>query len=54
MGGDPLVRYRELEQMIPSLLQRGVQVVTSAFRAMPAAWATLDHINVVVSINARA
>src|SRR3977135_1562501 len=23
VGGDPLVRYRELEQMIPSLLQRG-------------------------------
>src|SRR5271168_1539969 len=32
VGGDPLVRYRELEVMIPLLLARGihVQVVTSA------------------------
>src|SRR5438105_7393846 len=53
VGGDPLVRYRELEQMIPSLLERGVhvQVVTSAFRPMPQEWATLPHMNVVVSID---
>jgi organic radical activating enzyme len=33
VGGDPLVRYRELELMIPPLLARGVhvQIVTSAF-----------------------
>src|SRR6185295_10357669 len=33
VGGDPLVRYRELEEMIPQLIGRGihVQVVTSAF-----------------------
>src|SRR6201996_1648996 len=31
VGGDPLVRYRELETMVPLLLQRGVhvQIVTS-------------------------
>jgi sulfatase maturation enzyme AslB (radical SAM superfamily) len=53
VGGDPLVRYRELEQMIPSLLKRGVhvQLVTSAFRPMSPSWATLDHMNVVVSID---
>jgi len=53
VGGDPLVRYRELEQMIPSLLQRGVhvQLVTSAFRAMSPSWAKLDRLNVVVSID---
>jgi sulfatase maturation enzyme AslB (radical SAM superfamily) len=53
VGGDPLVRYRELETMIPLLLQRGihVQVVTSAFRVLPPAWATLPHMNVVVSID---
>src|SRR5216683_4723582 len=36
VGGDPLVRYRELESMVPQLLDRGiyVQVVTSAFRPM--------------------
>jgi MoaA/NifB/PqqE/SkfB family radical SAM enzyme len=53
VGGDPLVRYRELETMVPLLLARGVhvQVVTSAFRSLPAAWATFPHMNVVVSID---
>jgi sulfatase maturation enzyme AslB (radical SAM superfamily) len=53
VGGDPLVRYRELEEMIPLLLQRGihVQVVTSAFRPLAAGWATFAHMNVVVSID---
>jgi len=53
VGGDPLVRYRELQTMIPLLLARGihVQVVTSAFRTMPLDWATLPHMNVVVSID---
>ena len=38
VGGDPLVRHRELESMIPQLLERGihVQVVTSAFRPLAA------------------
>src|SRR3954467_10151380 len=41
VGGDPLVRYRELESMVPLLLARGVhvQIVTSAFRMLPASWA---------------
>lgn len=53
VGGDPLVRYRELETLIPILIQRGVfvQVVTSAFRPLPASWATLSRFNVVVSID---
>lgn len=53
VGGDPLVRYRELETMVPLLLQRGihVQVVTSAFRPLPAEWSKLQHVNVVVSID---
>src|SRR3954453_18635658 len=50
VGGDPLVRYRELETMVPLLLERGihVQVVTSAFRPLAASWADLPHMNVVV------
>jgi sulfatase maturation enzyme AslB (radical SAM superfamily) len=53
VGGDPLVRYRELETMVPLLLNRGihVQVVTSAFRPLAASWAELPHMNVVVSID---
>ena len=39
--------------MIPLLLDRGihVQVVTSAFRPLVPAWASLAHVNVVVSID---
>ena len=53
VGGDPLVRYRELDAMIPRLLARGihVQVVTSAFRSLVPGWAALPHLNVVVSID---
>jgi MoaA/NifB/PqqE/SkfB family radical SAM enzyme len=53
VGGDPLVRYRELELMIPLLLARGihVQIVTSAFRTMGPTWASLPHLHVVVSID---
>jgi len=53
VGGDPLVRYRELEVMIPLLLNRRiyVQVVTSAFRPLPPVWATFAHMKVVVSID---
>jgi organic radical activating enzyme len=53
VGGDPLVRYRELETLVPLLIARGihVQVVTSAFRPLAPNWATLAHMNVVVSID---
>jgi len=53
VGGDPLVRYRELETMLPLLLDRGihVQLVTSAFRPMAPVWATFPHMNIVVSID---
>jgi MoaA/NifB/PqqE/SkfB family radical SAM enzyme len=53
VGGDPLVRYRELELMIPLLIDRGifVQLVTSAFRPLSPSWAALPHMNIVVSID---
>jgi len=53
VGGDPLVRYRELETLVPMLLDRGihVQLVTSAFRPMAPAWAAFPHMNIVVSID---
>ena len=53
VGGDPLVRYRELEAMIPLILDRGVhvQLVTSAFRPLSPGWPALLHLNVVVSID---
>jgi MoaA/NifB/PqqE/SkfB family radical SAM enzyme len=53
VGGDPLVRYRELEQIVPLLIARGihVQIVTSAFRPMAVEWAKEPHLNIVVSID---
>jgi MoaA/NifB/PqqE/SkfB family radical SAM enzyme len=52
VGGDPLVRYRELDVLLPQLVKRtSVQVVTSAFRPIPASWATLPNLQVSVSID---
>jgi MoaA/NifB/PqqE/SkfB family radical SAM enzyme len=52
VGGDPLVRYRELEVLVPRLVKRThVHVVTSAFRQVPRSWAELPNLQVVVSID---
>ena len=52
VGGDPLVRYRELDILLPQLVKRThVQVVTSAFRAIPTSWAGLPNLTIVVSID---
>jgi MoaA/NifB/PqqE/SkfB family radical SAM enzyme len=53
VGGDPFVRYRELEQLIPQIEARGIhtQVVTSAFRIIPAEWNKYQKLNIVVSID---
>lgn len=53
VGGDPLVRFRELEQLLPELERRGihVQLVTSAFRQIPVQWNALSRLNIVVSVD---
>jgi organic radical activating enzyme len=53
VGGEPLVRYRELETLLPQLSARGlhVQVVTSAVRQIPIAWASIPRLSMVVSID---
>src|SRR5581483_8226481 len=52
VGGDPLVRYRELEVLLPQITNScHVQVVTSAFRPIPSSWATLRNFQLVVSID---
>ena len=53
VGGDPLVRYREVDLLLPQIESRGVhtQVVTSAFREIPRGWASLKKLNIVVSID---
>ena len=53
VGGEPLVRYRELNTLLPILADRGVytQVVTSAVRPIPQEWARLRRLQVCVSID---
>jgi MoaA/NifB/PqqE/SkfB family radical SAM enzyme len=53
VGGDPLVRYRELEQLVPLIVERGIhlQIVTSAFRPFPLSWTRNPLVNIVVSID---
>jgi len=53
VGGEPMVRHRELDRLLPLIDERGieVEVVTSAVVPIPAAWADLEHVTVVVSID---
>jgi MoaA/NifB/PqqE/SkfB family radical SAM enzyme len=53
VGGEPLVRYRELDQILPRLAEREIhtQLVTSAVRPIPVEWARLRRLQVVVSID---
>jgi organic radical activating enzyme len=53
VGGEPLVRFRELDVLLPQLTAMGIhsQVVTSAVRPIPAAWANMPKLQVVVSID---
>jgi MoaA/NifB/PqqE/SkfB family radical SAM enzyme len=53
VGGEPLVRYRELSQILPRMAKMGIytQVVTSAVRQIPLEWAGLRRLQLVVSID---
>ena len=53
VGGEPLVRFRELNTILPALSSRGVytQVVTSAVRPIPPEWAKIPRLQMVVSID---
>ncbi len=53
VGGEPLVRYRELNTILPLLSKRGIhaQLVTSAVREIPAEWRGLHRLSIVVSID---
>jgi MoaA/NifB/PqqE/SkfB family radical SAM enzyme len=53
IGGEPLVRYRELSELLPKLGRMGVEVqlVTSAVRPIPAEWAALQCLHLVVSVD---
>ena len=53
VGGEPLVRFRELNTILPRLAERGIytQLVTSAVRPIPSEWAALRRLQIVVSID---
>ena len=53
VGGEPLVRYKELGVLLPILTKRGmhVQLVTSAVREIPQEWHSLKNFTIVVSID---
>ncbi|HXE79565.1 MAG TPA: radical SAM protein [Vicinamibacterales bacterium] len=53
VGGEPLVRFRELDVLLPLLAEKGlhVQVVTSAVRPIPVEWSRIPRLSIVVSID---
>lgn len=53
VGGEPLVRFRELEELLPALSGMGVEVqlVTSAVRRIPPAWDAVKGLHLVVSVD---
>jgi organic radical activating enzyme len=53
VGGEPLVRHRELDVLLPTLDAMGieVQLVTSAVRPIPVQWRKLAGLHIVVSID---
>ena len=53
VGGEPLVRFRELNALLPRLSALGipVQVVTSAVRPIPAEWSAIAGLHLCVSID---
>jgi sulfatase maturation enzyme AslB (radical SAM superfamily) len=53
VGGEPLVRYKELLEIIPQIESRGmfIQLVTSAVRPIPMEFAKTKDLDIVVSID---
>src|SRR5689334_19473920 len=53
IGGEPLVRYRELSELLPRIDRMGteIQLVTSAVRPIPEEWKQIRNLHLVVSID---
>jgi MoaA/NifB/PqqE/SkfB family radical SAM enzyme len=53
VGGEPMVRHRELSRIVPELCARGIHtmVVTSGIIPIPMEWMELPHFTVAVSID---
>src|SRR5690348_16949859 len=53
VGGEPLVRHRELTQLLPILSRMGVHtmIVTSAVIPIPKQWMEIPRVRVAVSVD---
>jgi len=53
VGGEPLVRHKEVSEILPLIQARNmyIQVVTSAVRPIPQDWAKIKKMDLVVSID---
>jgi len=53
VGGEPLIRHRELSRILPELSGKHIEtlVVTSGVIPIPAEWNALRHIRIAVSID---
>jgi sulfatase maturation enzyme AslB (radical SAM superfamily) len=53
VGGEPLMRHRELSRILPALAAQGryVLVVTSAVIPIPQEWMQIAHLTIAVSID---
>lgn len=53
VGGEPLMRHRELSRVLPELSRRGVftMVVTSGVIPIPAEWTDLPYVTIAISVD---
>jgi MoaA/NifB/PqqE/SkfB family radical SAM enzyme len=53
VGGEPLVRFRELNEILPQLDARSVRthIVTSAVREIPQHWSRFGEVKIIVSVD---
>ncbi len=53
VGGEPLMRHRELSKLLPQLSRRGVYtlIVTSGVIPIPAEWTSLPRVTIAVSVD---
>ena len=53
VGGEPLIRHRELSRILPAVSEMGIYslVVTSAVTPFPVAWNAIPRVRVAVSID---
>lgn len=53
VGGEPLMRHRELSKLLPQLSHRGIYslIVTSGVIAIPEEWTRLPRVTVAVSVD---